>query len=734
MSANGVLPSRVEQLKSRELLVEERMHLRQKEYVNIQSFHFFLATWNVNGQSPSATESLEPWLTACTPETPTFYVIGFQELDLDKRAYVIETSLREQEWQRTLEAALRKKAAYKLVRVIRLVGMMLLVYVLEKHAGHVKNVAAAHVGTGIMGWMGNKGGVGIRLEFHGSELCFVSAHFAAHTEEVERRNEDFRNICERMVFNQLQFPKRIKDHDIIMWLGDFNYRIFQLSRPEVQQLISEDRLADLVLYDQLQREMSQQKVFHGFREGRIRFRPTYKYDVGTDRWDSSEKSRVPSWCDRILWKAKDGEEVRQVVYGSAMELRLSDHKPVIGIFDVGVKVVDKSRQKKVYENVLKEIDREENLFIPQATIDCNDFDLGELTFVQQVTRTLTVANNGQVPVVFEFIAKPHSTSYCQEWLKITPQRSFLSQGDVCYVELQVYVDKRTVAGLTSGATTLDDILVLHLDGGKDFFITLHGQYRPSCFGIPLETLAAMPTAVRAPPPAITEQTLISFDNSPTTPSTTSLPVDPHRTPAHIPVEVWMMLRHLYAVSSDIPDLFLQPGPPDEVEKIRDHLDGRLPLPLPGSGHSVAEALLLYFDSLPDPLVPYRLYHECLDAGANWSACRFVLEKFPKAHRETFKAFIVLLRKLQRHWDQHPSSDVGTLEVIADLVLKLPVELSKALSGMGQVGKGVARQAISRKKTAFLQQFLINRLDDEPIIPAELTSPATVVTTFPVTFD
>jgi inositol polyphosphate 5-phosphatase INPP5B/F len=191
----------------------------------------------------------------------------------------------------------------------------------------------------------------------------------------------------------------------------------------------------------------------------------------------------------------------------------------------------------------------------------------------------------------------------------------------------------------------------------------------------------------------------------------------------------MMLRHLYALSTDVADLFLQPGPPDQVEMIRDHLDGRFPLPLPGSGHSIAEALLLFFDALPEPLVPYRLYNECLEAAANWSLCRLTLEKFPKVHRETFKAFVVLLRKLQRHWDQHPSADVGTLEVIADLILRQPPEAARAMAVVGQVGKGAMRQAISKKKTQFLLQFLNNRLEDEPIIPSELTP-----VIFPVTFD
>merc|ERR1719430_352258 len=123
--------------------------------------------------------------------------------------------------------------------------------------------------------------------------------------------------------------KRIKDHDMVFWLGDLNYRLHDMECSEVKELLAEGSIAVLQEQDQFVVQRQKRKVFVGYQEGEITFLPTYKYDPGTSTWDSSEKSRPPAWTDRILWR---GEKVEQIVYRSHMELWVSDHKPVSSTF------------------------------------------------------------------------------------------------------------------------------------------------------------------------------------------------------------------------------------------------------------------------------------------------------------------------------------------------------------------------------------------------------------------
>lgn len=46
---------------------------------------------------------------------------------------------------------------------------------------------------------------------------------------------------------------------------------------------------------QLRQAIDDGSSFAGYQEGPLLFRPTYKYDLGTDRYDTSEKLRIPAW-------------------------------------------------------------------------------------------------------------------------------------------------------------------------------------------------------------------------------------------------------------------------------------------------------------------------------------------------------------------------------------------------------------------------------------------------------
>lgn len=67
------------------------------------------------------------------------------------------------------------------------------------------------------------------------------------------------------------------------------------------------------------------------------------------------------------------------------------------------------------------------------------------------------------------------------------------------ISLDVYVSKDSVTLLNSGEDKIEDILVLHLDRGKDYFLTISGSYLPSCFGTSLEALCRMRQPIREVP-------------------------------------------------------------------------------------------------------------------------------------------------------------------------------------------------------------------------------------------
>ena len=204
-----------------------------------------------------------------------------------------------------------------------------------------------------------QGALLLRFVLDDSSLCFVNCHLAAGQTQTVHRNNDLTAILESMVLPPVPTSAHnetfvgggdgsmILDNEICILNGDLNYRIDTMGRDPVVKAVSAKNFSKLLERDQLLVSRRRNPGFRvrAFDEFPIGFAPTYKYDVGSDRYDTSEKRRAPAWCDRILYRGAG--KIKQLDY-RRHELRVSDHRPVSGLFKVRIKTVSTEKRAEAW--------------------------------------------------------------------------------------------------------------------------------------------------------------------------------------------------------------------------------------------------------------------------------------------------------------------------------------------------------------------------------------------------
>ncbi|KAF2404186.1 DNase I-like protein [Trichodelitschia bisporula] len=570
---------------------------------------------------------------------------------------------------------------YTLVAEQQLIGLLLLIYAAPDVAAQVRGVSTCCAGTGLFGYMGNKGAVAARLML-GETTClvFVNCHLAAGADKtsLDRRNWDAAQVVARTKFERLDeemgmprgFGETLGDEDYAFWFGDLNYRLEGIPGDDVRRLLtlhtkneykvpqkaddkaqtaadgsgvettkleqaenavtglltlgrnsgngiinavtgsstnsgikdgsdtasvaSEDdipasmdptslhtTLASLLPHDELHQQMRARKAFHdGWSEGEIKFPPTYKYDVGKVAvFDSSDKKRSPSWCDRILYRtraahvrykvklaeeeaakkrdeemkargvdeaaadenvlfdyeptsdddfasapedaasASDDASLDLECYTAHQRVLTSDHKPLDAVFRLTYDAVVPDLKSQITKAVARELDRAENEARPSVTVivdshagdESTDSDaevagvgvgrgvvdgvvhFGRLRYKgRRKARMVTIANTGRVKARVGFVDRPGAEDggATPEWLGVqvhaTPDASekgkkqptyTIEPGEVCEVELTARVEGvETVKKLNEGVVKLDDVLILRVEGGRDHFLPVQGEW------------------------------------------------------------------------------------------------------------------------------------------------------------------------------------------------------------------------------------------------------------------
>ena len=477
--------------------IQDDITNNREKFIKYRSHTIWVGTWNVNGRDVGG--SLVPWMQLAPYfEAPDIVFIGLQEIDRRPEAYMYSVSIKETTWSTYLLENIQTAydSAYKLVASRTLVGIYAALFIktslVEEDA--VGGCSSTVAPCGLMGVVGNKGAVAIRIKLHDEYLCFVSSHLAPHTSNVARRNQDYVDLCRRLVFppdssrwrekaftssaiaeqlNDSAEPTSIWDCGMVFWCGDLNYRI-DLAADQVIELIQSERYSKLLYEDQLLKEMKAGRVFQIFSEGDITFPPSYKYQINTNEFhNNTEQHRVPAYTDRILYRTSDALQVLN--YTMTMELKSSDHKPVACLFGAHLQKIDPALFEAAYDEALRRMDRFENEAIPITAVSKNVIHFDELVYQRESTQSFALLNTGQVIARFTFIPKIGSSFISAPWIRVHPMHGILSPGSSQEIKVRTRIGKDQATQFNRDEGVPEDILILHVEGGKDHFVYIGPQ-------------------------------------------------------------------------------------------------------------------------------------------------------------------------------------------------------------------------------------------------------------------
>ncbi|KAJ9196662.1 hypothetical protein DTO164E3_6192 [Paecilomyces variotii] len=383
--------------------LETRMQSKDVEYCTFREVRAVVVTWNAGASVPGSVRHSSFIRDAIHPEDPPeIIVFGFQELvDLEDKKITAKSLFKgskkkdgaEKEhmsrqyrvWRDHLATAINDcmplDENYVLLHTANLVGLFTCVFIKHRERQRIRNISAAEVKRGMGGLHGNKGALILRFVLDDSSICLVNCHLAAGQSHTASRNNDIAAILEsESLPAETSLTTRadlfvgggdgtmILDHEICILNGDLNYRIDSIPRNVIIEDIKNNNLPKLLDRDQLLASRRKNPGFRlrSFNEAPITFAPTYKYDVGSDEYDSSEKKRAPAWCDRVL--SRGPGRIKQLEY-RRHEVKASDHRPVSASFKMRIKTVSPQERAQTWEECQKAFAKEKRRLASEASIE-----------------------------------------------------------------------------------------------------------------------------------------------------------------------------------------------------------------------------------------------------------------------------------------------------------------------------------------------------------------------------
>jgi inositol polyphosphate 5-phosphatase INPP5B/F len=430
---------------------------------------------------------------------------------------------------------------------------------------------------------------------------------------------------------------------LIYLVSDLNYRIEETIPTERALFLAEkNQLGELLACDQLNIERQAGRCFQTFEEGPIAFPPTYKYQPGTDVYDTrpEKKIRAPAWCDRILFRTSDdGTNIQLLSYHRSERPNVSDHKPVYSTMQITIKDVIVPKREAIYVELMKLLDRYENQSLPTIALDRVNVPFGLIRYEESKTIPIRITNTGSVVAQYRFVPKPDETGICKLWCSVKPTYGMLIPGDQpSTIDLTITLKKDIIHRINNGREVLDDVLILRLENGRDYYISINAEYARSCYGMSVDELVLYTDPIRMVPIDPVERTKMMLQKQ----------QRPNRTTLCVPKELWRILDAIYEMKGYMaPNLFIQNGHVKEMNEIRECLDTGHPLSTNTySVYSYADVFVQFLSSLSIPIISYGLCPTMeIDSQNIQMYARRVLDELPPIHYNVFIYVISFFREV-----------------------------------------------------------------------------------------
>ena len=687
---------------SEETLVENQLQLNEDKYCKENQVSVVICSWNINQRKPEAVDSIAKWMglgaapaaakhvdptvnstslssdppvtdistspvsppadaspslhaadaaaaasglgSGSSSTTPGVIAVGLQEVDMSANALLREETEQSKPW---VDAICKAAAGYKNVAARQLAGLLVVVLVRDDLASQVTDYSTAIVRCGAMGnSIANKGATGVRFSFNKTTFCFATAHFAAHQAEVDKRNRDFVRVCESM-----QFPgsEPMLLHDRVFFFGDLNYRL-DLPYDEVCELVRQKKYTKLLESDQLAQQEHLYCTQYNFRFATPAFPPTYKYDPGTWDYDTSEKRRVPSWTDRVMWRSKAGVELKS--FTQAENMLSSDHRAVAATFDVKVSREVPEIKQRLREDIVQRIRHigRDKYAVPNMSLSCSEANFGNVLYGTCYSRDVTIANNGHGVILINIFSHcsgkkrggaRHTSS---SWLSLSALKLRIDPGCSETLCIKCCVTKPVIQGLvgfpgpfendgTGGEVELSQCLVFSA-GQQRLWFTTEARYTPSCFGSSLAHLSQLGLV------PIVEAYQSGRDKQPPPPDK-----------PQVPKELWWLVDYLVRQGKRTPQLFQTDLSEESFAAVRNHLDRKCEAlkddPMVDAC-AVSQVLLVFLRDLQEPLMPSKHYDRLF--GGNDEKFVFIAPRdlgLPPSHFNPLTYIVAFLKYLLR---------------------------------------------------------------------------------------